>query len=145
MATSILTLAVSAAGAISQYRQGVKAQKAQQEQNDISNATGRYNNLVARRQAAREARIKRNRLEASAANTGTTGSSGAFGAGSAIGSNFGASVSIQQTQQNAARGLTAARQKEADAQTAINNIRNWTQVGKDVIGVFEDIQDSATG
>ena len=145
MATSILTLAVTAAGAIAQHRQQVKASKAQSEQNSISNATGRYNNMVARRQAAREARIKRNRLQASAANTGTTGSSGAFGAGSAIGSNFGASVSIQETQQNAARGLSAARQKEADASSAINNIRNWTQVGKDVIGVWEDIQDSAAG
>ena len=145
MAIGVLTLAVTAASAIYQHRQGVKAQKAQEQQNSISNAAGKYNNIIARRQAAREARIKRNRLQASAANTGTTGSSGEFGAGAAIGSNFGASVSIQETQQNAARGLSAARQKEADAQTSINNIRNWTQVGRDVIGVWEDIQDSAAG
>lgn len=123
MGVEILMLAVSAASAINTVRNQRTEASAQREAGKINTATGEAENIAARRRAAREARIRRGRLRAAAANSGTTGSSGELGASGALTSNLGGAVAAQRSGELSARGLSAANQRAADARsnTAIFN------------------------
>lgn len=135
---AILSLAVGTASAISQAKQARKASDASEEASEINTATGEVNNAIAQRKAAREARLRRSRLLASAEASGTGDSSGFLGASSAIGANLGSAFSQQKTAEQAARGLSAANQKIADASSASKRISAFTTLANQGIGVADD-------
>lgn len=131
-------LGITAASTISQSRARRKAARAQREGNAVNTATGEINNAVARRRAAREARIRRQRLIARSSASGTSGSSGELGANSAINANLGSAIANQQTAEEAARGLSAANQKVADANSSISRIQQFTSLANKTLGIADD-------
>ena len=114
---SILQLAVGAAGVISGTVAAGKSRRARQEARNVSVAQQQIQDRIAKRRAAKEARIKRARLLQAAETSGATGSSGLVGATSALGANFGAAVAGQRSGQFAAQGISAANQRAADAES----------------------------
>ena len=131
------SLAIGAASTISRNKQARKQAKAEKEGRDIDLAQGEINNAQARRQAAREKRIRLARLKSSSENTGTGGSSGLLGAQSALGASFGGVLADQSTAQNSAEGLTAASQRAADARSRSAAIGAWTNFAQQSLGTVE--------
>ena len=135
---TLLTLAVSAASAVSSSVQARKRARAERTANAIQGAGGEIENRLARRRAAREERLKRARLVNSGELAGASGSSGMAGASSALQSNFGAGVAGQRSQELASRGISAALQRSADAQSRMASLDQWSQIGQKVIGIAGD-------
>lgn len=145
MATSILTLGITAAAAINTARNEEKSLEAQKEGQEIRTASGENSNRVARRRAAREARINRARLKAASSATGTSGSSGFFGASSAITANQGSAVAAQRDQEIAARGLSAVNQRIADAESNSRIFNAYAGVAIKGLDMFEDQINASFG
>lgn len=137
MGVEVIALAVTAASAVNTTVQQRKAAAAQKESGAINTASGEAENIAARRRAAREARIRRGRLRAAAQSTGTSGSSGLAGAESALQSNLGAAIAGQRTQELAARGLTAASQRVADAKSNAAIFNAWAGVAMEGLDLLK--------
>lgn len=116
----LIGLAISAVGVVKQQAAARRAAKAQKEARAIDSASQQVEDKLARRRAAREERIRRGRLIAMGENSGTEGGSGQVGALSSLSTNFGAAQAGQSTQAAAARGISAANQQYADAQSAFD-------------------------
>lgn len=107
----IASLAVGAAGTIHQASLASRQQRLQREGNRITQATNDFQNRLSRRQAIREARIRRARIANSAEVTGSSGSSGELGASSSVGASLGVSIAEQQRDILAKNALTDINQQ----------------------------------
>lgn len=116
----LLLTVVSTAAQISSQR---KAAKAQREARAISTASQDISDRLSRRKLAREERIRRARLLAGAEANGGIGSSSFLGAQSALSANTDSAIAEQSGQSIAAKGISAANQRAADAETKYNQ---WT-------------------
>lgn len=134
----LLSLAVSAGSAIARRNQARKAAAATNEANAVSTATGEINNRLARRRAAREERLRRARLKQSASNYGVSGSSGEFGALSALQANSQTNLANQNANEVAARGISAANQRAANAQTSIERISAFEGLAQRGLSLADD-------
>lgn len=135
---ALLSLATTAASTVMQQRQARKEASAQREGRAVEGALGEINNMKARRQAARERRIRVARLTSSANASGVQGSSGQIGAQSALGASFGGAMAGQQTSLMGAQGISAANQRAADARSRSNSIKLWTGLAQKSIGIAND-------
>lgn len=135
---ALLSLSITAASGLAQRSAARRAARARRTSNEIQTATGEIGNVIARRRSARQERIRRARLINSSRASGTAVSSGAFGALSAISSNFGAARSLQSVQELAARGLSAASQREASANERIQTIGQITQFANQGLEIASD-------
>lgn len=109
------SVATSAASSVMQRNQAKKVAQAQREGRDIQQASEERQNILARRRAAREARIRRARIAQASANQGTQGSSSEAGSQAALGANFGASAAAQSGQAAGAKAISKTNQAAADA------------------------------
>ena len=139
---AVLGLVLKGAGLIAQRAQARKAAKAQREARDVQNASETVQNTLERRKAAREERVRRSRVVAASANEGVSGSSGEIGALSALGSNFGAAVSAQTTQQRASEGISAANQRAADAQQKFDAIGGFVDLVQGGLDLFDQAKEA---
>lgn len=135
---ALLSLATTAASTVAQSVQARKQARAQKEGQAVQTALGSVDNAIARRRAAREARIQRARLVANSAATGTVGSSGFAGANSALQANLGQTFANQNTAETAARGISAANQRAADAESRSKQIQQFTKLANTTIGIADD-------
>jgi hypothetical protein len=135
---TILLLSVTAASAVGQRVAARKAARASRTANNIQTATGQRENLLARRKAAREERIRRARLLQSSENQGVAGSSGSLGALSSLSTNAGAAIAAQSGNAVAAAGISAALQRKADAQYSADKYRQLGQLATKGIGMASD-------
>jgi hypothetical protein len=134
----VASLATGAASTIAQRAQARRAARSQRTANAIQGAQQTVENNLARRRAAREERVRRGRLIAASENTGASGSSGEFGALSALSTNTGAAISEQRGQELAARGITAANQSFANAQSRFETIGAFAGVVQQGLNLFSD-------
>ncbi len=118
----VVAAIVGFVGAFKQARAMKKAAAAQREQNNIQRAGDLYNNMIARRRAIRDARVRRAQILQGAEGAGVSGSSGELGAMSATQSNIGNEIAVQGSQVLAADGMSRAAQREADA---ISTAKRW--------------------
>lgn len=116
----LLAAVITTAGTISASK---RAAKAQREATAISTASQDVRDTVSRRRLAREERIRRSRLIAGSVASGAIGSSGLIGAEGALTTNTGSAVAQQRGESLAARGISAANQRAADAQSKANQWR----------------------
>lgn len=134
----LLSLAVTAIGKIAGVRQQKKATAAQREGQRIQTASETVTNRLARRRAAKEARIMQARVQQSSANSGVSGSSGELGAMGAIGGNFARNVALQQANILTIAGLSRQNQRAADALSKADRIEAFTKLGVQALNVAED-------
>lgn len=106
---AIVGTGVSALSAINSSQQQKKSSKLQQKMADVSAARERV-------QAARQARIARASILASAGNEGV-GGSGVQGATASIGSQYGSNIGNMNVMQDFGQQISAANQKAADWQS----------------------------
>lgn len=135
---AILLTTITAASGLAQRSQQRRASRAATTQNRINTASGQIENTLARRRAAREERVRRARLKQSASNTGISESSGVFGAVSSLRTNADGAIAGQEGQRLAAAGISAALQRRADAESAINSIRSFQQLGTTLVGAAKE-------
>lgn len=133
-------LAVSAATTIYSVIQQRKAQRAQKTAREIQNASEDYKNILARRKAAKEERIRRARLMSASSAAGTVGSSGELGALGAITSNAGQAVAQQTAFTAAAQGISAQNQKIADAESNMKTAQAFSGLFSQATGLYTDYQ-----
>lgn len=133
------SLVLGAATAITQNRAANEAADAQKEANEISAAQQRNKNMLERRRAAKEARIKRAKIIQGAESGGAGSSSGSLGAQSALASNFGSSVAGQTADVLASEGITKQGERAATAIRKADNFAAWAKVGQKGISTFQTI------
>lgn len=134
----LLSLAVTAIGAIAGARQQKKATAAQKEGQAIQTASETVSNRLQRRRAAKEARIMRARVEQASSNSGVGGSSGELGALGAIGGNFANNVADQQANILTIAGLSRQNQKAATALNKADTIMAYTKLGQQALKIGDD-------
>lgn len=136
------SLAVGVGTTVAQRNAEKRRASAQREASAVSSANEDIKNRLARRRAAREERIRRSRLVAGAATSGTAGSSAALGASSALGANFGSSVAAQQSDILAARGITAANQRAAGAESSYFKAGAYGKLAGQGLGFVDTVFNS---
>lgn len=134
----IAGLALAAFSTVNQIKTQKKARKAQKEARAVSGANEEIKNRLARREEAKRLRITRGRIAASADASGVGESSGELGATSAATSASNASIGFQQSQVLAARGISAANQREADAISKGKTTQAFLNLLGEGIGIAED-------
>lgn len=135
----LLSLAVSTAGTIAQTVQAGKARRARQEATAVRSASEEIKDRLSRRRAAREERIRRARLTQQAETAGASGASGLIGAQSALGANFGTAVAGQSGEALAARGVSAALQREAGAISRQRQVGAFTNLFNQGLDILDDL------
>tara|TARA_Y100001973_G_scaffold106665_1_gene186296 strand:+ start:17081 stop:17608 length:528 start_codon:yes stop_codon:yes gene_type:complete len=127
------SLATTAAAGYMQYQAASDAADAREEAGKISGAQQQIQQRRGTRQAIREERIRRARIMQAAESTGVGGSSGQFGSTAALSTLTGTNVANQRGQAAAARGIGAANQRAADAQSTG---QMWGAIGQVSGSVF---------
>lgn len=122
------SLAVGAANVVVQQDAARKAANAQENANQVQQASEDYKNTLARRQAAKDLRLRQARIAASAAGGGVGGSSGESGAVSGLGSSYGAGVATQYADVLTSNTLTDLGQQKADALQKADNFNAWASL-----------------
>lgn len=122
----IFGLIFSVVSTVAQISASRKAARAQREGRAIQSASQDIQDRLGRRRLAREERIRRARLVQGAVGSGAVGSSGLAGATSALAANRGAAIADQSGQSLAAKGISAANQRYADAQSIL---ATWDALG----------------
>lgn len=135
---SLLSLVVGVAGAAAQRAEARKAAAAQTEARNVTAASQKNEDRLAARRNAREERIRRSRLIASAEAAGANGSSGLSGAISSIGSDFGAAFAGQQAQSVAADGITKQNQLYANASQKYDEIGAFTSLVQKGLDIWDE-------
>lgn len=120
MGIEVLLFAASAVTTVASINQQKKAARAAATGRAIQTANSEYNNRLARRRAAKEARIRRGRIAQMSENYGTAGSSGELGAQSALQSNLGARLGEQQANILAVKGVQGAYDRQASYMSKAN-------------------------
>lgn len=130
--STILIGAAIGVSAVGQYRSEKKAAAARREANAISSAAESIRSRLERSRSAKEERIRRARMLASAESSGAVGSSGLAGGTSALGTNFAGARSAQLVQSNAALGISAANQRASDALSRASMFQNFGALAQNV-------------
>lgn len=124
----ILGLALTVFSTVKQMSAQRKMAKAQREAGAIATANQDIQDAVGRRRAAREERVRRARIIAGASASGAVGSSGLSGALGALRANTDTAVAAQTSESIAAKGISAANQRAADAESSIYRWRAFSQL-----------------
>lgn len=133
-----LALAGAAVTTVATVRAQRKAEAAQREGRAVQSASNDFSNIVQRRRAAKEERVRRARIRNAAETSNVSGSSGESGAISAVASNTGSALAFQSSQQSAFRGINAANQRAADARSSGRRIQAFGGLFQEALGLYND-------
>lgn len=122
------SLAVGAANVIVQQNAANKAAYAQRQSNAIQQAGQEVQNRIARRRAAKEARLRQARIAASAAGSGVINSSGVAGASADITNTYQTGVAQQAGDVLTSQGITQQQQIKADALRKADTFGAWASL-----------------
>lgn len=110
-----VSAAASIATGVASYASARAASKERKEANNIASANQKNEAAASRRQAAREARIRRASILQQSENAGLgTGGSGTQGAIGVVGTNLGSRVGLSMQQSRAAEGINTRNQRAAN-------------------------------
>jgi hypothetical protein len=126
-------LAASAASSYMQYESSQDVARKQKEAGKAKTADQLQADLAAKRQAAREERVRRARIAQAAENTGVAGSSGESGALGALSQQLATATAFQTGQQSASLGISRTLQKASNAQS---DAATWGAIGQVANSVF---------
>ena len=136
-----IATAITGANYIQQRKAERKSQAAQREARRIQKAEQTNENARQRAASAREERIRRARVMASASGSGALRSSGAFGAASALGSNFASVVARQSARATSANAMTDQNQKLADAQSSSRRSQATADLAIGALRMYRDFTE----
>lgn len=135
---ALLSLAVGAASTVASSIQAKKARKADAQAQAIQLASQRFENKIARRKSAREERIKRARIQASAEQAGAAGSSGEVGAVGALSANRASAEGAQRGLEGFSNAISASLQRGANLRSRSRETLAFGKLATTGIKVAED-------
>lgn len=119
-----------------------QANQQQQEANQVSLANQEYQNTLARRQAAKEMRLRIARVANTSAAEGTSESSGAYGANSDIAATYGSGIAKQSADVLTASDLTTLKQNATDYLSNADNALQRAANFRGYASLFADNQNN---
>lgn len=122
-AATAITIGLLAVGAQQTYKANEAqkdAAKAQRRANDIAQAEGEVQDINARRQRARQERVRRAQIQQAASNTGVGGSSGESGALSSLSTSTSAANASSRGSALTAMGITNFQNQASAFQASAN-------------------------
>lgn len=128
----ILSLGLAVVSTVAQMSAARKQARAQREARAISTAGQDIQDNLGRRKAAREERIRRARLISGASASGALGSAGLFGSLGALRSNTDQAIATQTGESLAAKGISAANQRAADAHSKLLQWQAFSSLVSDI-------------